>query len=112
MIDFPLKSQYDFDNGVKDIAGLSSALYRGPHILELDKIRKHPDCDKPIEEEEPDDPAVEQVTDLSGFPYGDPEAVRGYRTNKAGRRVLIYATGSEVRKGSRRPVCRISIKEL
>ena len=104
----PLKNQNDFDSGVTDIAGLSSALYRGPHIIDLDKIRKHPESDKPIDKEEPDDLAVQQVTDLSGFPCGDLEAVRAYRTNKAGRRVLIDATGSEIRKGSRRPIGRIS----
>ena len=35
---FPLKKQYDFDNGVGDIAGLNAAMYSGPHIKDLDKI--------------------------------------------------------------------------
>ena len=33
---FSLKNHYVFDNGVLDIAGLSSTLYRGPHLFELD----------------------------------------------------------------------------
>ena len=67
---FPLKNQYDFDNGVTDIAWLSSALYKGSHILGFDKLKKHDDKDKPLDKGEPGGP-VEQVIDLSGFPHGD-----------------------------------------
>ena len=95
-----------------DIAGLNSALYRGPHIIDLDKVQKFPDAEKPLDKDDLDDRTIDEYeTDLSGMPYGDPEAVRGYRTNKAGRRVLIDSTGSEIRRGSRRPIGRISTKE-
>ena len=79
-----------------DIAGLSAALYRGPYIVDLAKLVKHVESDKPLDKDDIHDP-VEQVIDLSGFPHGDPGAVRGYRRNKAGRRVKIDITGSEIR---------------
>ena len=80
---FPLKNHCQFHNGVTDVAGLSSALYRGPHIIDLDKLKKHLEPEKTHDIEEPSDP-VEQVTNFSGFPFGDLEVVRGHRKNKAG----------------------------
>ena len=47
---FPLKKQYDFDNGVTDIAGLNAAFYRGPLIPELDKIKQAVEEDKPLDD--------------------------------------------------------------
>ena len=79
------------------IAGLNAALYRGPYIVDLDKLVKHDESDKPFDKDDTHDP-VEQVIDLSGFPHGDPGAVRGYRRNKAGRRVNIDITGSGNKK--------------
>ena len=46
---FPLKNQYDFDNGVTDIAGLNRALYGNRNIPEADKINKVDSIDEPAD---------------------------------------------------------------
>ena len=48
------------------------------------------------------------MTDLSGRPLDPVDGAVGYRINKAGRRVLVDSLGSEIRRGSRRPVGRVS----
>ena len=39
------------------------------------------------------------------------EGAIGWRINKAGRRVQVDSTGSEIRRGSRRPIGRVSSKD-
>ena len=76
---FPLKRQYDFDNGVGDIAGLNAALYKGPPIPELDKIKKAVEEDKPIDDAG-ELPPAKLETDLSGLSYNIKRLRRGIVT--------------------------------
>ena len=108
---FPLKKQYDFDNGVGDIAGLNRVMYGGPHIKECDKIVERKEDDKPADEETGDVHPLSRATDLSGRMMDPIEGAIGYRRNAAGRRVLVDSFGSEIRKGSRRPIGRISTED-
>ena len=54
---------------------------------------------------------LSRAMDLSGRPLDPVDGAIGYRTNKAGRRVLVDCLGSEIRKGSRRPIGRVSTEE-
>ena len=83
---FPLKNQYDFDNGVGDIAGLSRAMYQGPHIKEVEKIKKidHESMPWDIFDEHP---ASTRETDLSGLSYNENEAAKARRVLGSGRNV-------------------------
>ena len=92
------------------IAGLNAALYSGPHIRDLDKLLEYHDTAKP-----PDDYGdfhpLRCETDLSGRLLDSVEGAISWRKNTAGRRVYVDSTGSEIRRGSRRPVGRVSTHE-
>ena len=104
---FPLKNQYNFDNGYTDIAGFNAALYSGPHIKKLDK---NENLQGPADDDATIYP-LRRETDLSGRLLGTVEGATGYRKKKAGRRVLVDSTFSEIRRGSRRPIGRVSTDE-
>ena len=113
---FPLKKQYDFDNGVTDIAGLSRALYGHRVVPEADKIDKVDETAKPADDEGDIHPFPPETFDGRGTDIGgrllDPfDGAIGYRINKAGRRVQVDSLGSEIRRGSRRLVGRITTKD-
>ena len=102
-----MKNQYNFDNGYTDIAGLNAALYSGPYIKELDKIDSDLKHKGPLDDDGTVYPLTRE-TDLSGRLLDTVEGAIGYRKNKAGRRVLVDSTLSEIRRGSRRPIGRVS----
>ena len=105
---FPLKNQYDFDNGVGDIAGLNRALYMHRKIPEADKIEVISDDAKLVDDGELDIQPLIRETDISGQPV---DGAIGFRVNKAKRRVLVDCLGSEIRQGSSRPVGQVSTKD-
>ena len=100
---FPLKNQYDFDNGCEDIAGLNNALYEGPHIKHVDKVKKVTTQQKPLDTEGTH-PAALRGTDLSGLLYNADEIARARQVLRDGKRIWVDSIGVEVRPGSSRPI--------
>ena len=100
---FPLKNQYDYDNGCEDIAGLNQVLYDGPGIKHVDRVKKVDPDDTPLDTYG-DHPAPLRATDLSGCPYNEDEIARARQVLQSGRRVWIDSLGVEIRPNTTRPM--------
>ena len=100
---FPLKNQYDFDNGVTDIAGLNRVLYQGPYLKDFDQIKSAAEHERP-EDTFGDLPAARRVTDLSGLSYNQDEIARARMIIRDGRKIWVDSLGVQIYSGTSRPL--------
>ena len=84
---FPLKRQYDSDNGIGDIAGLNRAMYDFPAIEEFDKVKKPLESDLPLDTYGAQ-PVARRETDLSGLSYNQDEIARARMIVRGGKKDL------------------------